>query len=45
MPLTVKALPVTPTTDTVRLALPVFDTVRFDVAFEPIDTVPKLIEL
>jgi hypothetical protein len=45
MPLTVKSLPVTATMDSVKLALPVFETVRLEVAFEPIDTVPKLIEV
>jgi hypothetical protein len=44
-PLVAKSAPVTLMTETVKAALPRFDMTRFDVPFEPTETVPKLIEL
>ena len=43
IPLIVNAAPVTVIMDTVRSAVPLFVSVRFDVAFKPSDRVPKLI--
>ena len=43
MPLIENSEPVSVTMDTVRSAVPLFVSVRFDVAFKPSDRVPKLI--